>query len=122
MLMIICDIGQIPVSLVQRIEYIRGPRSAVYGSGAIGGVVNIITMSDDERAQFKRPCAFAKIIANASNTFSGTLTVTVDQVLINGNLHVVGEKQIAINQGTEFIRHNSSRLWHVDGCLRCINR
>ncbi|MGU0055401.1 flagellar basal body L-ring protein FlgH [Enterobacter hormaechei] len=31
--------------------------------------------------------------ANASNTFSGTLTVTVDQVLVNGNLHVVGEKQ-----------------------------
>ena len=45
------DIGQIPVSLVQRVEYIRGPRSAVYGSGAIGGVVNIITMSDNERAQ-----------------------------------------------------------------------
>ena len=42
--------------------------------------------------------------ANARNTFSGTLTVTVDQVLVNGNLHVVGEKQIAINQGTEFIR------------------
>ena len=45
------DISQIPVSLVQRVEYIRGPRSAVYGSGAIGGVVNIITMSDNERAQ-----------------------------------------------------------------------
>ncbi len=42
--------------------------------------------------------------ANANNTFSGTLTVTVNQVLANGNLHVVGEKQIAINQGTEFIR------------------
>lgn len=45
------DIGQIPVSLVQRVEYIRGPRSAVCGSGAIGGVINIITMSNDERAQ-----------------------------------------------------------------------
>jgi vitamin B12 transporter len=37
------DLSQIPISLVQRIEYIRGPRSAVYGSDAIGGVVNIIT-------------------------------------------------------------------------------
>lgn len=27
------DISQIPISLVQRVEYIRGPRSAVYGSG-----------------------------------------------------------------------------------------
>ncbi|WP_312758733.1 flagellar basal body L-ring protein FlgH [Pantoea brenneri] len=42
--------------------------------------------------------------AAAKNTFSGTLTVTVNQVLENGNLRVVGEKQIAINQGTEFIR------------------
>ncbi|MFC0180432.1 flagellar basal body L-ring protein FlgH [Thorsellia kenyensis] len=42
--------------------------------------------------------------ANANNRFNGTITVVVDQVLPNGNLHVVGEKQIAINQGTEFIR------------------
>jgi len=40
------DLSQIPLSLVQRIEYIRGPRSAVYGSDAIGGVVNIITTRD----------------------------------------------------------------------------
>ena len=37
------DLSQIPLSLVQRIEYIRGARSAVYGSDAIGGVINIIT-------------------------------------------------------------------------------
>jgi flagellar L-ring protein precursor FlgH len=42
--------------------------------------------------------------ATANNTFTGTITVTVIQVLPNGNLKVVGEKQIAINQGTEFIR------------------
>ena len=42
--------------------------------------------------------------ATAQNTFTGTITVTVEQVLSNGNLKVVGEKQIAINQGTEFIR------------------
>ena len=37
------DISQIPLSMVQRIEYIRGPRSAVYGSDAVGGVINILT-------------------------------------------------------------------------------
>lgn len=42
--------------------------------------------------------------AAARNTFTGTITVTVNQLLPNGNLRVVGEKQIAINQGTEFIR------------------
>ncbi len=42
------DMSQIPISLVQRIEYIRGARSAVYGSDAIGGVVNIITRRNDD--------------------------------------------------------------------------
>ncbi|KJX05592.1 flagellar L-ring protein FlgH, partial [Enterobacter hormaechei subsp. xiangfangensis] len=42
--------------------------------------------------------------AAARNTFTGTITVTVNKLLPNGNLQVVGEKQIAINQGTEFIR------------------
>lgn len=40
------DLSQFPVAMVQRVEYIRGPRSAVYGSDAIGGVVNIITTPD----------------------------------------------------------------------------
>jgi outer membrane receptor for ferrienterochelin and colicins len=34
---------QIPVDLVKRIEIVRGPAAALYGSDAIGGVVNIIT-------------------------------------------------------------------------------
>ncbi|AYH50412.1 TonB-dependent vitamin B12 receptor [Dickeya fangzhongdai] len=42
----VADFNQIPMSLVQRIEFIRGPRSAVYGADAIGGVINIITQSD----------------------------------------------------------------------------
>ncbi|AOM41685.1 TonB-dependent vitamin B12 receptor BtuB [Xenorhabdus hominickii] len=42
------DFSQIPVSMVQRIEYIRGARSAVYGSDAIGGVVNIITKREQQ--------------------------------------------------------------------------
>lgn len=39
-----------------------------------------------------------------SNTISGTMAVTVIEVLPNGNLIVSGEKMVAINQGTEFVR------------------
>ena len=42
--------------------------------------------------------------ASANNSFTGTITVTVQDVLPNGNLLVSGERQIAINQGTEHIR------------------
>ena len=43
--------------------------------------------------------------ANANiNTFTGTLTVTVIDVLSNGNLVVSGEKQVAVGEKTEFIR------------------
>lgn len=40
----------------------------------------------------------------SSNTFSGTITVTVNEVLPNGNLLVAGEKQVAFDKGTEFVR------------------
>ena len=46
----------------------------------------------------------AKGGANSRNTFNGVITVTVVEVLSNGNLLVSGEKQMLINQGTEFIR------------------
>ena len=40
----------------------------------------------------------------SNNEFIGTITVTVTEVLSNGNLLVSGEKQVGINQGSEFIR------------------
>lgn len=42
--------------------------------------------------------------ATAANDFFGTLAVTVIEVLANGNLLVSGEKQIAMTQGSEFVR------------------
>ncbi len=42
--------------------------------------------------------------STANNDFAGTITATVIDVYPNGNLLVSGEKQIAMSQGTEFIR------------------
>jgi flagellar L-ring protein FlgH len=39
-----------------------------------------------------------------SNSFTGSITVTVVEVLANGHLVVAGEKQLAINSDTEYIR------------------
>jgi flagellar L-ring protein precursor FlgH len=45
-----------------------------------------------------------KIAANSSNVFNGSLTTTVIDVLPNGYLVVSGEKQVAFDRGTEFVR------------------
>ena len=37
------DLGQIPYEAVERIEILKGGASAIYGSDAVAGVVNIIT-------------------------------------------------------------------------------
>jgi flagellar L-ring protein FlgH len=45
-----------------------------------------------------------KSALNSSNSFSGSVTVTVIEVLPNGNLVIAGEKQIGLDKGTEYIR------------------
>ena len=42
----VTDISSIPLSMVDRIEILLDGASAVYGSDAVGGVVNIITRKD----------------------------------------------------------------------------
>ncbi|WP_043690885.1 TonB-dependent receptor domain-containing protein [Luteimonas huabeiensis] len=42
------DLGWIPAEAIERIEVVRGPMSSLYGSEALGGVVNIITRAAGE--------------------------------------------------------------------------
>ncbi|MFT4614392.1 MAG: vitamin B12 transporter [Bacteroidia bacterium] len=42
------DFANLNTALVERVEVIRGPRSAVYGSDAVAGVINIVTRQPEE--------------------------------------------------------------------------
>ena len=42
----------IPNSLVERIEIVKGPASSLYGSEAVGGLINIITKNPNNAPQF----------------------------------------------------------------------
>jgi vitamin B12 transporter len=76
------DLSQIPVSLVQRIEYIRGPRSALYGSDAIGGVINIITGRDKPGGEIS-----AGVGSHGYQTYDGSFQQVYDKtkITLGGN-------------------------------------
>ncbi|MBL4704325.1 MAG: TonB-dependent receptor plug domain-containing protein, partial [Flavobacteriales bacterium] len=46
------DLNNIPLAIVERIEILRGGASAIYGSDAVAGVVNIITRKEVEGGSF----------------------------------------------------------------------
>ncbi len=54
---------QIPVSMIERVEVIRGGGSALFGSSAIGGVVNIIT---------KEPLRSSSTVSSTMNLMGGS--------------------------------------------------
>lgn len=41
------DLARLRVSDIERVEVVKGPSSALYGSDALGGVINIVTRSSD---------------------------------------------------------------------------
>jgi flagellar L-ring protein precursor FlgH len=78
--------------------------SASAALGLVPKLISGLISSDLDANANGKSVMSAKGGSNSKNTFNGVITVTVVEVLLNGNLLVSGEKQMLINQGTEFIR------------------
>lgn len=69
----VVDLRDIPAASVERIEIIRGPASSLYGSDAMGGVINIITRQAGATPTFDAAIAggsFGRVLGRASHGYS----------------------------------------------------
>ncbi|MEZ7929473.1 MAG: TonB-dependent receptor, partial [Flavobacteriales bacterium] len=87
---------QIPTNMIDRIEVVRGGGSSLYGSSAIGGIVNVIT---------KIPTSNNYSLGYDFSIINGD---TQDKV-ISGNATVISGNK---NSGATFFVNNRNRGWY----------
>ncbi len=85
------DLNAIPTSMIERVEILKSASSAIYGSDAVAGVVNIITRSDFEGVEVNAQTG----ISAESDRKKNTINITA------GNTWDTGNASIAIGYDTD---------------------
>ena len=101
------DISQIPLNNVERIEVIEGPMSVVYGSDAIGGVVNVITKKPIKNNNKLQLNQFVDGVGNVNNDMNFQL----GNILKKSRLGLTGDLGRQFYEGTDFNLATRSFDW-----------
>jgi len=97
----------ITINLVENTSATKSNGASATKDGSVASGISASLGSPVPRATFGATSATSyedKAAANSSNVFSGSITVTVLDVLPNGYMVVAGEKQVGLDKGTEFVR------------------
>ncbi len=102
------DYSRINVENIERIEVVKGASSTLYGSNALGGVVNIISKTPSKKFEMDASTRFSNFntqshrarIGNKLGDFSSQLSVSYDQTdgydLLAGNSYRTQEREDAV--------------------------
>ena len=90
------DFGNLLAQEIERIEVLRGPQTALWGSDAIGGVVNVVT-----RKGRGEPEISAGIEAGSHRTIQGTASYRSGSENHHVAVHAVGYHSDGISAGSE---------------------
>lgn len=107
------DLSRIPASIVERVEVIKGPQSTLYGSDAMGGVINIITRKPE------RGAPSFELGAMAGSQGRRDYTAQVEGQLANSLSAVAnaGYRSVLLAPGVESSRGAYARRWDGLGTL-----
>jgi len=112
----------IPNSLIDRIEIVKGPASSLYGSEAVGGLINIITKNATQAPIFSADffttswlennldLGFKKNIKDKANTLIGLNYYNYNSPIDNNNdnfTDVTLQERISVFNKWNFIRKNN---------------
>ncbi len=95
---------------INLVENTRATKAGASSSSKVGSVAGSITSLLGKSIPLANVAGSSSnsleeaAAADTSNVFTGTVGVTVIEVLPNGFLVVSGQKQIALDKGTEFVR------------------
>lgn len=119
----------IPNSLVERIEIIKGPASSLYGSEAVGGLINIITKKPQNAplvsadvfsttwGEYNFDLGFKSLIGKKTSILTGINYFNFQEIVDNNNdsfTDVTLQNRISVFQKWNFER-KENRLFSVAG-------